>query len=45
MKEKKLVKKQEKKECQEKDPYEEILEMLDDYEEGLVPRDTTDYEM
>jgi len=33
--------KQEKK----KDPYQEIIDILQSYEEGYSPRDTTDYEM
>ena len=33
------------KKKEEKDPYEEILEVLEGYEKDMVPRDTTDYEM
>lgn len=34
-----------KKEQTTKDPFDEIMEILDKYEEGYVPRDLSDYEM
>ena len=33
------------KKAKKKDPFEEILDELDKYEEGCKPRDFSDYEM
>lgn len=39
------MKPQDKKKQKKKDPLEEVIEILEGYKEGCVPRDEKDYEM